>query len=156
MMQPRSLQRWLMVPIAIIFVPALILGGIAYFIAFAAGIPLLLLTTWVIAAVRGPYVVIVYSNSPRWQTYFEEQILPAAGMNTAVLNWSERRAWRWSLPVTLFRVFGGSSNFNPLALIIRPCRWPRALRFFKAFQHGHLQEVERLRQELLEVLIQTR
>jgi hypothetical protein len=89
----------------------------------AAGIPLLL-TTWTIVLIRGPYALIVYSNSPRWQTYFEQQILPDARAKAAVLNWSERRN----------------------------CRWPRRLRFFEPFRRGRLQNVERLRPELLDAL----
>jgi hypothetical protein len=107
---------------------------------------------WVICLMRGRYVLIVYSNSPHWQTYFEEHVLPEAASHAAILNWSERRKWKWSLPVALFRVFGGNQNFNPLALIFRPFRWPLALRFFepfKSFRHGKPEEVEALRRQLL-------
>jgi hypothetical protein len=145
------MPRWLLVVIAIASVPLLIAAAIIYLIALVVGVIGLLLITWGVAIARGTYIVVVYSNSPHWQTYFERQVLPAVQGRAVVLNWSERRRWRWSLAVALFRVFGGSRNFNPLALIVRPFRWPRALRFFQPFRTRRVGEVERLTKELLAV-----
>jgi hypothetical protein len=44
--------------------------------------------------------------------------------------------------------FGGSRDFNPLAVVVRPLRWGRAFRFWRAFRdakhgdRGALQLVE--------------
>ena len=145
------MPRWLLVVIAIASVPLLIAAAIIYLIALVVVAIGLLLITWGVAIARGTYIVVVYSNSPHWQTYFEQHVLPAVQGRAVVLNWSERRRWRWSLSVALFRVFGGSRNFNPLALIVRPFRWPRTLRFFQPFRTRRVGEVERLTKELLAV-----
>jgi hypothetical protein len=92
-------------------------------------------------------VLFVYSNSPVWQSYIEANILPRLPRGSVVLNWSERRRWRWwSLSAAVFHFFGGSREFNPLAVVVRPLRWGRAFRFWRAFRdakHGN-QEALRL------------
>jgi hypothetical protein len=81
----------------------------------------------------------VYSNSPNWEAYIEEHILPRLPHNAAVLNWSERQNWRWtSLAVQTFYFFGGVSDYVPLALVFRPFRLTRTFRFLKPFKdHKH-------------------
>jgi hypothetical protein len=72
-----------------------------------------------------------------------------------VLNWSDRKRWTLSLPVVLFRLFGGSREFNPLAVVFEPLQWPRRFRFyaaFRSFKHGRPDEVEALRAEFLKIL----
>jgi len=72
-----------------------------------------------------------------------------------ILNWSERKRWQYSLPVALFRLFGRTRNFNPLAIVFQPLTWPRRFPFYRAFQafkHGRPEEVERMRRELFERL----
>jgi hypothetical protein len=116
---------------------------------------LLLLVVWLTWSSRGRYALVVYSNSPIWQEYFEEHVLPAVGNRGVVLNWSERKQWPFALPVALFRFFGGTRDFNPLAVVFRPLAWPRRFRFygpFQAFKHGRPQQVEDMRRELLELL----
>jgi hypothetical protein len=55
-----------------------------------------------------PQVLFVYSNSPNWQEYIEQQILPRLPANTAIMNWSERKKWsRLSLPVLAVHYFCG-------------------------------------------------
>jgi len=116
---------------------------------------LLQVMVWAFWCSRGRYALVVYSNSPIWQAYFEQHVLPAVGRRGVVLNWSERKRWPFSLPVALFRVFGGTREFNPLAIVFQPPAWPRRFRFygpFQAFKHGRPQEVEELRRDLLELL----
>lgn len=64
----------------------------------------------------GRHGLLVYSNSPHWQTYIETQWLPRLGDRVVVLNWSERTAWnaRHPFEAQVFRRFGGN---NPLAVI---------------------------------------
>jgi len=60
-----------------------------------------------------------------------------------------------SFPVLLFRLFGGSREFNPIAIVFEPMLWPRQFRFYRAFssfKHGRPEEVEKLRAEFLKVL----
>ena len=116
---------------------------------------ILLLVVWVSWHPRGRYAIIVHSNSPVWQDYFATQILPAVGTRAAWLNWSERKRWKLSLAVVLFRVFAGDRNFNPLAIVFPPFAPPRFFRFyrpFRAFKHGRPEEVEALRRDLLATL----
>jgi len=102
---------------------------------------LLHMLVWLLWGPTGKRVLFVYSNSPVWQSYIEDNILPRLPHNSVVLNWSERRRWRWwALSAAVFHLFGGSREFNPLAVVIRPLRWGRAFRFWRAFRdakHGN-------------------
>jgi hypothetical protein len=115
----------------------------------------LLSIVWLTWIPRGRRALVVYSSSPVWQSYFESRVLPALGSRALVLNWSERKTWGYSLPALLFHMFAGSREFNPLALVFEPLRWPRRLRFYRpfaAFKHGRPDEVESLRAELFRML----
>jgi hypothetical protein len=69
---------------------------------------------------RGQRGILVYSNSPIWQAYIEQNWLPHVSDRMAVLNWSERSRWASdALDVELFRRLGGAREFNPLAIIFR-------------------------------------
>ena len=130
----------------------LVVIALVLWLAAAVVLQLVVWTTW---CSRGRYALVVYSNSPIWQEYFEEHVIPAVGDRGVVLNWSERKAWSSSLPVALFRFFSGSREFNPLAIVFQPFAWPRRFRFFspfKAFKHGRRQEVDEMRRDLLELL----
>jgi hypothetical protein len=127
------------------------------FVLWLAAAIVLQLIVWVAWCSRGRYALVVYSNSPIWQEYFEQLVLPAVGGRGEVLNWSERKQWSYSLPVALFRFFGGTREFNPLAIVFQPLAWPRRFPFyrpFQAFKHGRPEEVERMRRELFELLDQ--
>jgi hypothetical protein len=56
---------------------------------------LLHLLLWLLWSPAGTRVLFVYSNSPVWRPYIEEHILPMLPQGSVVLNWSERRRWRW-------------------------------------------------------------
>ena len=111
----------------------------------------LLLAVWLTWWPRKRYALVVYSDSPVWQEYFETQVLPRIGNRAVVLNWSQRKRWKLTLAVLLFRTFGGHREFNPMVIIVEPFSWPRQFRFyeaFRAFKHGRPEEVEKLRLEL--------
>ena len=42
---------------------------------------------------HGKRLLLVYSNSPNWQAYVEENWLPQLESIAVVLNWSERSTW---------------------------------------------------------------
>jgi hypothetical protein len=116
---------------------------------------LLLLVVWLTWCPRSRYVLVVYSNSPIWREYFEQNVLPAVGGRGVVLNWSDRRQWSFTLSVALFKVFAGTRDFNPLAIVFQPLTWPRRFRFyapFKGFKRGRPEDIERMRLELFELL----
>jgi hypothetical protein len=147
--------RWwtwpLIAALVVILIPIAIVGLTLW---FAAAV-LLQLVVWVAWCSRGRYALVVYSKSPIWQDYFEHHVIPAVGNRGIVLDWSERKRWPFSLSVVLFKFFGGTREFNPLALIFQPFAWKREFRFyapFQAYKHGRPREVEEMRQAVLELL----
>jgi hypothetical protein len=147
----RKRAPWWAWPILAALLP-LVVAVFAFWLAAAVLLQLAVWTTW---CARGRYALVVYSNSPLWREYFEEHVIPAVGDRGVVLNWSERKAWPYSLSVALFRFFGGRREFNPLAIVFQPLAWPRRFRFFrpfKALKDGRPREVEEMRHELLELL----
>jgi hypothetical protein len=149
---PESPWRvWFLLPLLL---PLLAIVVVALAVWFAAAI-VLLLSVWLFWCSRGRFALLVYSNSPVGQEYFEREILPMVADRCVVLNWSERKRWRFSLAVAVFWCFGGSREFNPLAIVFRPFTWPRWFRFYRpftAFKHGRPEKVDGMRRELFRVL----
>jgi hypothetical protein len=90
---------------------------------------------------QGKRLLLVYSNSPNWQSYIEENWLPSLESVAVVLNWSERRNWpeRHPLEAHIFRTWAGRREFNPVAIIIPAHGQVRVIRFWQAFRdykHG--------------------
>jgi hypothetical protein len=90
---------------------------------------------------HGKRLLLVYSNSPHWQTYVEESWLPRLDSIAVVLNWSERRTWpeRHPLETDIFQTWAGDQEFNPLAIIIPADGRVQVIRFWQAFRdykHG--------------------
>jgi len=106
---------------------------------------------WLCWCLRGRFVLFVYSSSPIWQEYVEENILPRLGERAVVLNWSERNRWRRTLAVFAFRYFGGYRQYNPMAIVFRPFRFALRFRFlepFREFKHGKPEAVLKMQTEL--------
>lgn len=150
-MSEKPRRPWWIWPLIIVSLPILLAGAVVW-LAVALCV---LVAAWVLALPTGRYTLVVYSNSPIWQEYFEQRVLPHVAGRAVVLNWSERKRWRLTLPVMLFRIVAGSRNHTPIAMVFRPFRWPRTFRFyqpFRAFKHGNPTEVECLREALLTLL----
>jgi hypothetical protein len=119
---------------------------------------ILYLSIWLCWCTRKKFILFVYSDSPIWHDYIEQQILPHIKDRAFVLNWSEHKKWRrWfpSLPIMAFRHFGGSREFNPFAAVFRPFRLARTFRFFNAFKefkHSKPDSLEKMRQEFLDLV----
>lgn len=148
--QPRR-QQWFAVPVVIGLLPLIVLVLTVWCIAAIA----VLVAVWTTWCPRGRYVLVVYSNSPIWQPYFDDHVLPAIGNRGVVLNWSDRTRWKFSLSVASFKMFAGRHDFNPMVIVFAPFRWPRRFRFyeaFRAFKHGHPERVERIRTDLFALL----
>lgn len=98
-------------------------------------------------------MLLIYSDSPIWHDYIVNEIAPLVADRAVVLNWSERRPWRWwSLAVNVLRSYGRGRDYNPVVLLFRPLRRTRAFRFWSAFQdwkHSYPESVERAKQELI-------
>jgi hypothetical protein len=103
----------------------------------------------------GRRLILVYSRSPHWQRYIEEQWLPKYGAQAVVLNWSDRSAWRSLRPkppeVALFERHAGRGEYNPLVIGVAPRGKVRVIRFWRAFRdykHGKELALRRAETEL--------
>lgn len=102
---------------------------------------------------RGRDLLIVYSDSPHWQTYVQERWLPKWGHRAVVLNWSERRRWLSSRTpeAAMFRAFAGFREFNPIAIVVPGRGAAQVVRFwraFKDFKHGKTELLLQKEEEL--------
>src|SRR5215510_7689530 len=143
----RNRRPWLMWPLLVVLLPLVVVVVTVWFLAAIS----LLLVVWTTWCPHGRYALVVYSNSPIWQQYFEQRVLPEIGDRAVTLNWSDRKSWRFSLSRALFRMFAGSEEFNPIVIVFQPWRWPRRFRFFRAFRdfkHGRPEIVEQIRGDL--------
>jgi hypothetical protein len=119
---------------------------------FALHRAILYVLVWLLWLPKGKDTLLVYSNSPIWQEYMTEQVLPLVEDRAIVLNWSERSRWpKWRLTQQVFYRFGGHREFNPLVVLFRPFRRARLFRFWSAFKewkHGHTESLEALKEDL--------
>jgi hypothetical protein len=104
------------------------------------------LMVWVWWLPRGQDVLFVYSDSPIWQDYIQVEILPSIRHRAVVLNWSERKKWSLGLARVVFSHFGGTREFNPLAVVFRPLKRSQVFRFWQPFRDWKHGRGERLRQ----------
>jgi hypothetical protein len=112
----------------------------------------LYLLIWVLWLPKGKDTLVICSNSPIWQDYMSQEILPLLRERAVILNWSERKRWpRWSLANRVFLCFAGDRAFNPMVLVFRPFQRAAVFRFWQAFndwKHGNPKSVEQLRKAL--------
>ena len=151
MSEEANKRPWWVLPLLVVLLPLVAVALLLWLISSL----LLLSVVWLTWCPRRRYALVVYSSSPIWQEYFETQVISQLGERAVVLNWSERKRWTLSLPVILFRVFGGTRDFNPIAIVFQPLLWPRSFRFyqaFRSFKHGRPEDVERLRVEFFRLL----
>lgn len=142
----------LLAPLVILVIPfalAILIGLMIYGVLLTA-------IVWLVWCTRGVDTLVVYSDSPIWRDYMLENVIPCLRGRSVVLNWSERRHWRWySLPVAVFHFFGGAREYAPIAVVFRPFRWPRTFRFWQPFRdrkHGDLFPLHGVEDRLYEYL----
>jgi len=146
----RRRTKWWHVVVVVPLVPLLIAVGVIALLAFAVASACMHVVVWTWWCLRGRDILFVYSDSPIWRDYVEQNILPYLGDRAVVLNWSQRKQWRLSVARLAFHHFGGYRQFNPLAVVFRPFRRTRTFRFwepFRDFKHGrpaalHTMELE--------------
>jgi hypothetical protein len=144
------LRALIAVPILVLVLPLVIVVLVVYFLA---GI-FLHIVAW-FWCVRGRNVLLVYSDSPIWHDYIEQYFLPRVADRAIVLNWSQRRHWRRTLPVLAFRYFGGSRDHTPIAVVFRPFQIARVFRFYKPFhdfKHGRTEPLTAMENEFFALL----
>ena len=148
---PRDLKTL----VVLLFLPAIIPLIVAILIAYLLLTILLHILAWLIWNTRGINTLYVYSNSPHWEKYVEQNILPRLPRKSIVLNWSERKKWKRTLSTLAFRHFGGYRDFNPMALVFLPFHCVKIFRFhqaFKDFKHGRDEPLKKMEAEFFSVL----
>lgn len=145
------MRKILVILLAVLLLPLipLIIFLLLALLLYRCGLILIVWTCW---CTRGKHVLLVYSNSPIWHDYIEDKFIPRLPDRSVILNWSERRTWKWySLPVVLAWHFGGDYEFNPMVIVFQPFRWTKTFRFWPAFQdhkHGNGQTLESLEKDM--------
>jgi hypothetical protein len=135
-------QRIIAAPFVIViflfFSPLFIIFGIIHFVT-GKRLSSIFKSKW---GPEGKFILFVYSESPNWQEYVEENIVPKLQPNVVTLNWSKRSEWQDNerLEAKVMKHWGGSREFNPLAIVFPEKGKVETIRFFKAFKdykHGN-------------------
>ncbi len=152
MSTPKSKRKtpWWLVVIGIILAPLLLILLLVVLVLYVVSTICLHIVIWCWWCPRGRDILFVYSDSPIWHDYIEQNVLPYLGERAIVLNWSQRKRWRFSLTRMAFYHFGNYREFNPLGIVFRPFRPTRTFRFwkpFRDFKHGHPEALQRTERE---------
>ena len=104
-------------------------------------------------ASEGKHILFVYSESPNWKEYIDENIVPRIKEKAVFLNWSERSEWRKIKPLEAKALlhWGGDTEFNPMAIIFVPGWRVKTVRFHQAFRdykHGKTELLKEKEEEL--------
>ncbi len=148
----KRFQNGALIVILLPFILPLALFSIVLFLLYTATLYLLIWALWLPS---GKDTLFVHSDSPIWHDYLSTQVLLLVQDRAVVLNWSDRKKWRWSQSVAAFHRFGGGRDFNPLFILFRPFHTARVFRFWTAFKdakHGYSEPLERLRRDLVSAL----
>lgn len=149
---PQLLLVLLVAPLLLLSLPGIVLCVVLYCILYCIYGFLLYVVIWTMWCTHGRRVIFVYSNSPIWQDYVEQNILPRLPDGSIILNWSERKKWsRWRLATRAFFFFGGSKEFNPVGMVFRPFCWVETFRFWKPFveyKHGKPAALKKVEEDL--------
>jgi len=144
----RIASIFLIVPVILLIIPFAVMmffGMVIYGVSLAA-------IVWITWCSRGIDTLVVYSNSPNWHDYMVDKIIPRLEGRAIIINWSERQHWkRNSLPVAVFRFFGGDREFNPMVIVIQPFKVPRTFRFWQPFRdrkHGNISSLHEVENRL--------
>ena len=135
--------------VVVILVPIVLVAALIY---YSWGL-ILSTAIWIVWGLQGRNILLVYSDSPIWSGYIEQEILPHISETIVILNWSERKQWKTSLAVLAFKLYGGSRGFNPMAIVFRPFRLHKVFRFyeaFKDFKHGKTEPLEKIRLDFIQ------
>jgi hypothetical protein len=151
----RSGSKWWHTAILLLFSPVLLVILPLAILLFILTSIFLRLAIWSCWSVRGRDVLFVYSDSPVWHDYIEQRILPHISERAVVLNWSQRKRWRFSLARMAFHHFGSYRQFNPLGVVFRPFGRTHTFRFWQPFRdlkHGHSEALQKMEAEFFQVL----
>ena len=90
---------------------------------------------------EGKRILFVYSESPNWQEYIEQNILPRLSPLVISLNYSRRAEWKNKKPLEakIWEQWGTGPGFNPVAIVLPDRGRVKVVRFYQAFRdfkHG--------------------
>lgn len=147
MSNKRPNRTWWEIPVFILLIP-FVIGVLALSALYSIALNMLV---WVVWITRGKDILFVYSESPHWKDYIEDEILPRIRNRAVVLNWSHRQNWfgRFDLGPMLFRHFGGYKEFNPISIHFRFLHRQRVYRFYEPFCNWRKKNDKRELDELL-------
>jgi hypothetical protein len=153
--EPKRKLKWWQIVIILPLVPAILVLALVALVLFIVSSIGLRVVIWLWWCLRGRNILFVYSDSPIWHDYIEHHILPYLGGRAVVLNWSQRKRWRFSLARMAFRHFGGYRQSNPIAVVFRPFGRTRTFRFwqpFRDFKHGHPEALHKMETEFFRLI----
>jgi hypothetical protein len=124
-----KVEPWWVIPLFILLLP-FVIAAIHFWALYSISLYFLVWACWL---TRGRDLLVVYSDSPHWKNYIEEEILPRVRDRAIVLNWSQRRNWigKMTLSSMVFQHFGGYREFNPIAVRFRPFWIHNTYRFWE-------------------------
>ena len=152
---PQRIARSWQFALVIFLAPVLVVVVALALVYFLVSTICLHIAIWSWWCIRGRDILFLYSDSPVWHDYIEQHVLPQLGERAVILNWSNRRGWRFSLAQMAVHHFGGSREFNPLAVVFRPFRRTRTFRFwqpFRDFKHGRPEALHRMENEFFRLI----
>ena len=142
----RKAPEW-MVVLCLFFPPLILIVVLLALFLFVISTVSLHILIWSWWCLRGRDTLFVYSDSPVWRDHVEQHIIPQLGKRAVILNWSERKRWRFSMAKMAFYYFGGYRQFNPLGVVFRPFQRSRVFRFwlpFGDFKHGEPEALHKM------------
>jgi hypothetical protein len=88
---------------------------------------------WLRHGRSGKTLLFVYSDSPNWKDYIEENIVPRIEARSIILNLSKRREWgpRMAFETKLFDQLAGPGAFVPVAILFSLTDKPRTFRLWQ-------------------------
>lgn len=107
----------------------------------------------------GKSILFVYSESPNWQDYIENEILPKLTPHAITLNYSKRAEWDRDKPLEakVWEQWCGSREINPIAILIPNRGNVKTIAFYQAFRdfkHGKDRLLRQKERELLDWVAQ--
>jgi len=139
-------------PILLVAIPTLLIVVLALYVVSTICLHILIWSFW---CFRGRDILFVYSDSPVWHDYVEQHIISKLGERAVILNWSQRKRWRFSIARMAFYHFGGYRQFNPLGIVFRPFHRTRTFMFwqpFRDFKHGNPETLQKMESEFFELI----
>ena len=149
----KQILRFILIaPFLLLLIPLLLVGLVVWFPVVKIYEQWLKYCFWKQHGKFGRFILFVYSDSPNWKDYIEQNILPDIGPHVVTLNWSKRREWGKSNPFEskVFYRWAGQKEFNPIAILLLPNGKVKKVRFWQAFRdykHGNdtlLNEAEKM------------